>query len=154
MPVSAVAIFCEDIREEKSGQDTIVGTFSDNIALPGAPPDAPPNALFVLPKLAVYVRMNLDFGRQPKQLSVKLLNTNGTVVTHGAWEPATIHKAFQDSRSTNMPLVGFVLKFVVGPFQVPSAGKIIAIATIDDAEHIIGALNVIFPTASDAPPPP
>ena len=35
--VRAVAIFCEDIRAERSGQDILIGTMSDNLALPGAP---------------------------------------------------------------------------------------------------------------------
>jgi len=32
-PVSAIAVFCEDIREEKSRQDIIIGVFPDNLNL-------------------------------------------------------------------------------------------------------------------------
>jgi hypothetical protein len=31
IPVSAVCVFCEDLREDKSGQDIIIGTFPDNL---------------------------------------------------------------------------------------------------------------------------
>jgi hypothetical protein len=75
---SAVCIFCEDIREEKSGQDTIVGTLPDNLLI-NPPPPKLQDAKALMPKLGMYLRINLLADQdQPKAVSAKVLNTDET----------------------------------------------------------------------------
>ena len=45
-------ILCEDIRDERSGTETLVGVLPDNVAIRG------PRG--VMPKLAVYLRIQID----------------------------------------------------------------------------------------------
>lgn len=147
MTASSVCIFCEDIREEKTGQDTIVGTFLDNLNLAGAPPPTV-IATAVLPKLGIYLRINLPSDRdQPKSVSARVLNANGDVITKTTWSLDTIEKAFQDTRANRLPVVGLLMKFVASPMPI-SAGRIVSIVTIDGVDQVAGTLNVVFPTTA------
>jgi hypothetical protein len=144
--VSAVALFCEDIREEKSGQDTIVGTLPDNLHIAVAPLPIP-DAKTMLPKLGVYLRVNLSVdGDKPKDVSAKVLNTSGNIIVQSGWASGVIDKAFIDAKTNQMPLVGLLFKVVAGPLTI-SGGKITVIVTIDGADYVAGALNVIVPSA-------
>jgi hypothetical protein len=154
-PLSVIALFCEDIREEKSGQDTLVGTLPDNLNIGAMPTGAPPTASHMLPKLGLYLRINLDSkGDVPKDVSAKLLGTDNAIMASAGWEQAVIDKAFSDSRANDVPLAGLLLKIVGGPFPIREAGKIIAIATVDGMEHVAGVLNVVIAPAASASPPP
>lgn len=150
---SATCIFCEDIREEKSGQDTIVGTLPDNINInvENAPPSEKAKAL--LSKLGVYVRMNFDVhGGEPKQVAAKLIDSNGRLIAETIWPDSVIAKAFADSLASDMPFVGLVFKVVAGPFPISQeGGKISMVAIVDGIEKVIGALNVIVSSASQPP---
>src|SRR5262245_11854322 len=129
-PFSAVAIFCEDIREEASGQNTIVGTLPDTLVLTGALPGHA-NDKVNLPRLGLYLRLNFDAqGDKPKQLSVKLINTNSQAIPLQGWSNETIEKAFADSRSNGTPLVGLILKMVVTPFVFPGAGRLALVVNV------------------------
>ena len=52
MKFSAIALFCEDIREEKSGQYAIAGILPDRLNVKRLPT--------VLPKLGIYLRFHLN----------------------------------------------------------------------------------------------
>jgi hypothetical protein len=147
---SMVCLFCEDIREEKSGQDTIIGTLPDNLHIAGLPPPGP-TAIAMLPKLGIYLRINVftDHDR-PKDVSAKVLNTKGEIIAQLAWASSVIDKAFADAKANEMPLVGLLLKVVAGPIPI-TTGKIIATVTIDGTDYLAGAMNVILSSAS--PPP-
>lgn len=148
---SSVALFCEDIREEKSGQDTIVGTLPDTLQISGPPPPTP-DAKAMLPKMGVYLRINFNTdGDKPKDVSAKVLNTNNDIITQSSWDSSVIDKAFADAKTNQIPLVGLLLKIVAGPFAIAGSGKITAIATIDGEDRVAGVLNLIVPSASQQP---
>jgi hypothetical protein len=145
LPVSIVGVFCEDIREEKSGQDTLIGLLPDNLnvaALPGFLQGGTP----IFPKLGLYVRAHLE--KKPKTISVTLFNTDGSVVISGGWESHMLDRAFNDAKQNQLPLVGLIQKIVVSPLPLPRSGKILAVATVNDVEHIVAALNVIVSHAN------
>jgi hypothetical protein len=139
-PVAAVAIFCEDIREEKSGQDIIIGVLPDNLQTGSG--QAAGTAVFA--KLGLYLRVHLDaHAPQPKSLTVRLVLSDGAIMPLQAWAPEVVEKAFLDARATGMPLVGLVLKIVAAPLAIRMAGKIVAIVNVNDSDYVAGALNVI-----------
>lgn len=155
-PVSSVAIFCEDLREEKSGQDSIIGTMPDNVNLPGAVmPNSsnPVQSTPMLPKLGLYLRMNLDAEEKPTQLSVRVIDAKGELIAGGGWEQHLIDKAFKDANENKMPFVGLIFKILVAPFPIFAEGKITAIATVNETDYVAGAINITFskPTASTPP---
>jgi hypothetical protein len=148
--ISALCLFSEDIREEKSGQDTIVGTLPDNVTFPVAPPS--PNARPMMPKLAFYLRMNLDSSIKPKDISAKILNTDGTVIAESTWDRLVVDKAFDDAASNKMLFVSLILKAIASPLAFPGPGIMKAVVNIDGQEHIAGALNIIIPSATASEP--
>jgi hypothetical protein len=142
---SAICLFSEDIRAEKSGQDTIVGTLPDNLNLEGTPPPAGAPARAMLPKLSVYLRINLDIDSgNPKAVAARVLNTNDDLLAQSDWTSDVIDKAFIDSRANQMPLVGLVFKVIMSPLPITGSGKIRVIATVDGTDYLAGALNVIL----------
>jgi hypothetical protein len=153
--VSAVAIFCEDIRGELSGQDTIVGTLPDNLgALP--PPQAPPvGAAPMLPRLGIYLRVNLDREQgPPNELRVKLINTNGEMIPMQGWSEDVVRKGFSDAKENEAAIVGLILKVVASPFVIYRAGKVNIIVTVDGVEYVAGQLNISIPSSAISSAPP
>lgn len=137
---SVISLFCEDIREEKSGQDILIGIMPDNIDMRRLPS--------ALPKLGIYIRVNLDVTNQPKSVSAKIQNIDGSETQLQSWDKAVIDKAFADSKSNSMPLVGLILKAVIGPFPVTQAGKLVSKVVIDGDEYIGGVINIIGASAT------
>src|SRR6476660_6182815 len=69
--VSAVAVFCQDKREEKAETVTLVGIFHDNISVPSIP--------FTFPKLAIYARILFSVSDEPPaSASLRLVRPDGT----------------------------------------------------------------------------
>lgn len=132
--VSAVCIFCEDIRQERSGQDTLVGTLPDTVEMSALPIN--------FPKFAIYLRIHLDVDRQPREISAKVLNTNGSEISAATWDQTLLDTAFAGSRANELPIVGLIFKSFVSPLIITSAGKIVATATIDGIDYVAGSLRV------------
>ena len=145
----ALAIFSEDIRSEATGQDTIIGTLPDNLTVPLPSGMAmPPNAVTAIPKIGIYVRVNLDSnGTRPKSVAFRLLSTESKIIGQSQWSQSLIDKAFDDAKASSMPLAGLILKVVSGPVLVPKPGQLVAIVTIDGSDIIAGSVNVILPTS-------
>jgi hypothetical protein len=146
---AAVCIFCEDVREEKSGQDTIIGILPDNLVATRPPSGVTSPNIRLLPRLGIYMRIHLDADQDaPKEVSAKVINIDGQIVAHSTWETATVEKSFSDSRANKIPVVGLIFKLVVAPFPLtPEGGRITAVAIVDGVERIAGALNVIISSA-------
>jgi hypothetical protein len=145
-----ICVFCEDIREEVSGQDTIVGTLPDNLVATGSA-----SLPLMLPRLGFYVRFNLNVDDGcPKALSAKVLTTNDDLVASTDWTLEVINKAFGDARENHLPLVGFTFKLVVRPFPIPESGIVRVIANVDGEDYLAGILNVTVSKASSQPAVP
>jgi hypothetical protein len=150
IPISTICVFCEDIREEKSGQNTIIGTIPDNIIMQKTKNvSAPiPNLRTALPRLGIYLRIHLDANRpRPKDISAKIIDPAGQAVIQTTWEKNVLDNSFSDSRKNGFPLVGLIFTSVMAPFPIPEeGGKITAMVTIEGIEYVAGALNVIVST--------
>lgn len=153
MMISAVAIFCEDIREEKSGQDTIVGVLPDNLVVQSLLSPAAPNMARMLPRLCLYMRVHIPSQSQPKEVYATLTDPEGTIITRNEWPHDQIAKTFSDTRANGSPLAGLILKIVASPFPVVTFGRIVAKAVVDGTEYVAGALNLINSDATASPPP-
>ncbi len=135
---SVVALFCDDIRSEASGQDTIVGVLPDNVAFTKYPA--------ALPKLAVYVRIHLRTATPPKSISNKLVGPEGVVIIENTVEQHLITKTLADSQRDGAPHSGIISRFVLAPFPVTAPGRLQVITTIDGEEVVAGALNLKAPS--------
>jgi hypothetical protein len=147
--VRAIALFCEDIREEKSGQDILIGILSDNLGLPSLPA--------VLGKLAVYVRVYFDTSAKPKPIIGWVQLPWGQKFDLGEASTALVKQALEDAKSQGNPLAGVVLKGMFTPLPVPTFGVITAFIKIGEQEHLCGFLNLTLaepanPSGTESPP--
>lgn len=129
----AIALFCEDIREEKAGTVTLVGVMPDNTELPQVP--------VIFGKLCFYVRFHLEPGVDPGEVSVKLSFPDGNVTTLGGFEPDLVKKVIRGAADSGTPFAGLVFTAVAAPFPIPMPGRVVVIAKIGETETPCGALN-------------
>jgi hypothetical protein len=147
MKPSTICIFSEDLREEKSGQDSIIGTLPDNVTLQSTAPSQP-----MLPKLSIYLRINFNVDEDsPKDVSAMVLNTKGELIAQSWWTLEVINQAFADASAKHLPMVGLICKFLMRGLPVPEGGMIRVIAAIDGVDYLAGILNIIVSTASSQP---
>jgi hypothetical protein len=150
-PPSAVALFCEDIREEKNGAITLIGIMGDNATIPPAPPDMPDNFQAIMPKICVYTRLHFDADIDPGQISLTVLMPDGSVAATTNIEQDNINGA-RATRARGNPMAGITIRYVMGNFVIPKTlGRIVVNATIGEQSFIAGTLNFIL--AESAPIP-
>lgn len=131
--VSAVGIFCEDIREEKSGQNTLVGVLPDAINIAGAPA--------MLAKLCVYVRIHISpADADPGPISARIIMPDGTELVANEVEKEKIVTAREKAIAGGNPILGFILRFSATPLPVATPGRILAEVTIGPHKSICGSL--------------
>jgi hypothetical protein len=140
-----MGIFCEDMRQENSGQDMLIGILPDTLNVPSFPG--------MMPKLGVYVRVHFEAGYpQPKTITAKIISTDGEEIALPAWTADVIKKGFEDARSHGIPLVGFVLKAVLGiPIKVP--GIMVTQVEIDGVDYTASNLRIVKAPATASEPP-
>lgn len=146
-----IGMFCEDIREEKSGQVSIVGILPDSIRLPPPPAsikrqDGEPS--IVIPKLGLYVRLLLPIGSLKGPIPVKLKLTDGTNLSLGEIDNALIEKSVAEARAIDLPIAGIVFHAVMQGFQITKPGLIKAVIVHEGKEQVCGVLNVIMSTST------
>jgi len=142
-PFSIVALFCEDIREEKSGQDTLVGILPDNLVvgtLPG-----------ILPKLGVYFRIQLEREDSPQTMKVRVKILRVPAVEMSL--DHVIDAAKQYAEQEALPFASILAKSIISPVPIQASGKIEATAEIDGVEYICGMLSVHQSTTMPFAPP-
>lgn len=130
---SAIGLFCEDIREEKSGQDTLVGILPDNVDVPSVPG--------VIPKIGLYVRVHIYETGKPQKIRIRLKMPGGEE-TELANLDNLIDKSKKEAAENAIPYAGIISKSVISPFKLTSIGKVEAILEVDDEEFTCGALNI------------
>jgi hypothetical protein len=143
--IRGLAIFCEDIREEISGQNTLIGIMADNLAVPSTP--------VVLARLAIYTRVYFDISAQPETVSAVVEMPSGERFELGGATIDLVKGGFATARDNNVQLAGIILKGLFSPLPISSVGAINAIVSIGARQHILGTLNVIIDPAATAPQP-
>ncbi len=138
-------MFCEDIREEIQGKRTIVGTFNDNITVPGFPGQ--------MSQLGIFMRANFPPTRMPKRLNLKL----EAPWLKGGMQLGEISKdVLEQSRKKGLdelaPTVGLVVTGLVSPFPVLQAGRVNAILDVDGKEYLVGFINFVSAEKNSASP--
>jgi hypothetical protein len=132
-PWNIVGLFCEDIREEKSGQHTLIGIMPDNMAVPHMPG--------AIPKLGIYARCHVDPNVDVGSISLKLKFPDGEEAPLSNFDEAAVKKVQTDTRVKGTPLSGFLLIGLLGMLKLPAPGRVLAIVTIGGQEVVAAAIN-------------
>jgi hypothetical protein len=137
IPTSVIGIFCEDVREEKSGGFTILGVMPDNATLP---PGAPPGAIAMIPKLVIYVRVNFDPASPPQGVTSTLFLQDGSSQSLIILDDAILVQAAKESTTSGNPVAGVIGRVEMMPFAA-SKGRVKLEVTISGQTYIAGTLN-------------
>ncbi len=134
MAVTVIGLFCEDIREEKAGTNTIVGIMPDNLHVTKIPG--------VLHKLALYVRINIDPTAQPVPISITLKMPDGSVMPLGEITSEFVSKACIEAQQSGAPVAGILSRVVFGTLPIQMPGRIVATAKVGADELFCATLNI------------
>ena len=132
--VMAIGLFCEDVREEKSGADTLIGIFPDNLGLNQLPA--------TLPRLGFYTRIIFDPNTDPGPISVRLKMPDDSLMNLTTFDPNLVLKTRNDAISSGAPTAGLITRGVASPFNVLKTGRILIIAKVGEREIVCGHLNI------------
>ena len=150
--ISAVALFCEDIREERSGAITLIGIVGDNVVVPHRPK---PESVGILPRLGIYVRVNFDATQQiePPELTVRF--PDGETLSSKKLTDEDVKEACSTAKLGN-PIAGLIFRIQAGNIPIKKLGRLTAEVTIGNETYLAGFLNLIdemptSPTASEQP---
>ena len=131
---SAVGVFCEDIREETSGQMTLVGVMPDNVNVPSVPA--------FIPKLALYVRVHFDLATTARVFSARIIVPQRPDYQLAPPDDRIIAQAKAKAAADGNPFAGVIAKSILAQFLISSFGRIEAVVTVDGADYVCAALNI------------
>jgi hypothetical protein len=131
-------MFCEDIREEKSGAFSLIGIMPDNAKVPAAPPAG---QAMMVPRIAIFVRVNFDPDQKIETVKMELITPDGTSMPLGDIDKKMINAAREDSKKAGAPVAGIILRAQIAPLPLKSLGRLVAQVTIDEQKIVAATLN-------------
>lgn len=75
MSIRGLSLFCEDIRQEKTGQECLIGTLPDIVAVPHT---AEGQAAVV--KICIYTKVYFSSDEEPEAFQIRTIDSAGTVI--------------------------------------------------------------------------
>jgi hypothetical protein len=129
-----LGLFCEDIREEQSGIETLVGILPDNISVPSVPG--------MMPKLCVYVRINFPPSFQMQPGTIVLRFPDGVEAPVGDLSDELIATARENTIAEGGLLAGIKSRATLSGLTFKEAGRLHLIAKLGDKEYLCGSLNI------------
>lgn len=140
--ISIIGLFCEDIREEKAGTDSLMGILPDNLNVPGPG---------MIPKLALYTRFHIDPAIDPGTIAIRIDHPNGDRMMLTTLDPALIKKARDDAMAGGFPIAGLISRSGFGNFPLQAEGVIKAVAIVSGQEIVCANLKVKFVRPASGP---
>ena len=136
-PLVAIAMFCDSIRQEVGGADTVVGVMSDNVNVPQVPG--------MMPRLSLYIRVQVDIDVDPNPVSLALRLPDDSEVDLGKIDAAVFDKTREQAREQGKPYGGVIIRSVLAPFGVGSYGRIEAFLRTATDKILCGHLTFRAP---------
>lgn len=133
-PISIISLFCEDIRQEQSGVDTLVGVMPDELNLPNIPS--------AIPKLAIYTRINFPVDFNPGEITISIDIEGNEEVQLTTLDKKFVVKSIHESTQRKSPLVGLISRAVSSPYFVKQAGRVRILTRYNAMTVISGTLNI------------
>lgn len=145
------AIFCDDVREEVGGKNTLVGVYGSDLIINASPP-------VMLPQLACVVTFILDPEQMPKQLTIqikKFAPTDQVEVLSAVELPPFAdmpQPEYRPGYGDSKRLFTLSAAMKMAPLPIEGEFTLRAIALADDDEYRLGGLNIrVNPEAGQRP---
>ena len=147
-PVSVIALFCEDIREEKDDVVTLIGLMPDNVNVVMG------HGGRILSKICLYVRLNFDPEYNLGEVKMNLITPDNARLPLGSIDLETVNVARSQAKARGNPIAGVISRAVLAGVR-PATGPLCVEVSYQDMTHLAGALNFEVKEASpsDAPQP-
>lgn len=140
-----IALFCEDIREEKNELITLVGIYPDNVNV--APLQGmlvPEGSGRVIARLFVYLRFHFDFDADLPPYAVRIV-APGDHVTHlGNIDASVVSKAKGDAKSKGLAFAGVTLRAGLLNFGIMQPGLMKLEIQHGDEIQTVGGIQFSF----------
>lgn len=133
--ISAIVLFCDDIREEKSGAHSLMGIMGDNVEVPGFPG--------AINRVAIYVRINLPLSFDPCLLKLVMHPPSDEPTVINEIDEGLVARSISEARDLENPIAGIYSKMVASPFPTPVSGRYWLELSWKDNSHFLGSLNVV-----------
>lgn len=156
--ISIVALFCQDIREEKDNVVSLIGILPDNLLTPKIAADAQGfvrSSLRVLSSLHIYLRINFDPDFDLPEAQMRIVLPTDEIVEVGKISSDVIAQSRSQAKEAGLPMAGVLSRLGIGGFAMPKPGLLKFEVVLGDEVHLAGALNfklveedVTSPTAS------
>lgn len=149
---SVMAVFCEDIREEKAETVSLIGVLPDHMIINkpdevgGVRPGSPPR---MLTKIGVYGRINFDpnFDLPPPRMALTM--PDGQVLNFPPMTEELVSKAKREAKEKGNPLAGLVIHGVIP--ALPAALGILKLEiSVGEETYLAGAINFAAPAISSS----
>ncbi|UZE51368.1 hypothetical protein [Rhodopseudomonas sp. P2A-2r] len=93
--------------------------------------------------MGFYIRLNLEAnGAVPRQVAAEVVIPGQEALKLSSLGTEAIEKAFKDSFSNNLPLVGIIFKGVAAPLPITESGIAELRVNVDGREQICATLNI------------
>ncbi|MCW1991275.1 UNVERIFIED_ORG: hypothetical protein M2425_002727 [Bradyrhizobium japonicum] len=139
MTVACIAIFCEDIRREVNGRETLIGVLPTGIRVPELP--------WQLKRLSLYYRIRLPLDQDTNQKIYIDLDAAG--VTDAGIEAddqgipkEVLERAVARARERNAPYVEVIARLRLDGFPIVGEGRITALLFAGEEKVVGGYLNI------------
>lgn len=134
-------LYAEDVRQETTGQMSIIGAFQGGLRVPSVPAH--------LPKLAIISNLRIPSGKAPSSVRLEV-HRDGEVLQTIEPPPDFLQSVIKQTNAGQDE--GCAIQFVIGfaGFPVPAAGKLEVRATIDGVVLRGNSLEI---TVGDVPTP-
>lgn len=148
--INVLALFCEDIREEKDNVLTLIGIMPDNVNLEN-PSNTPPEGggtKRMLSKLSIYTRINFDPNLDIGVPEVCLVLPNNEIINMGNIDPTLVAKAQAEAQEKGALLAGIISRAAIWGFAPPENESIKVEVTINGEKYLAGALRFQSPQSA------
>jgi hypothetical protein len=138
--ISAFAFFCEDVRREASGKETLIGVMADVMLFQTFPAH--------VRRMQVYYRIRFDVGKKYDQIIIPTLELDGkTVDAASPSDPLPVEMIQENivrAEKRRQPFVTAAGRVRLNePFAVRAPGQILANLNIGGDKMLCGALTFI-----------
>lgn len=140
--LNVLALFCEDIREEKDDIVTLIGIMPDivNLEVGNVRPDSG-GTKRMLSKLAIYTRINFDPDLDVGLPEATLIVTNQEPIKLGNVDDNLVNKAKSEAKAKGALLAGIVVRATIWRFSPPENDSIRVEIDIKGQKYLAGALR-------------
>jgi len=140
--INIVAVFCQDIREERDELISLMGILPDNINVIAQDAVAStPGMPRLLSKLCMYVRIHFDPEFDLPEPHMRLVSSSNQTVQLGKIAADIVDRAKTEAKKKGNPLAGVIARLEVGGLPMRT-GALRLEVILGDEVHLAGAIGL------------